>query len=277
MHLNGRWGKGLALLLVGTVVALGMACGGGGGGGDAVSGTITGIKISGDSGICGGTYSYIVFTAQGDEDDAGVVLILIAAGDVSAFFTDSTGENMATGTISGSTMTLSFSSEDGATVSIVLVCADGGASFSGAWTETGGGGDTPVPDPTTPSTPTPSPTPGTPTTPTPSPAPSPATGSSAFAGSMMGTWSGTCSGFPASGTFMFTIAADGSVSGSYSGDDSGPVSGSVSDAGGLTVGGAAGSSTWVGDITKTGDTLSGGGPWSDPDCSGTWSGSGPAA
>ncbi len=271
MRLNGRWGRGLALLLVGTVVALGMACGGGGGGGDAVSGTITGVKISGDSGICGGTYSYIVFTAQGEEDDAGVVLILIAASDVSAFFSDASGENAAVGTISGNTMTLAFSSEDGATVTVVLVCADGGASFSGSWTETGGGGGEPAADPTTPSTPSPA-VPSTPGPATPS-----APGSSAFAGSMMGTWSGTCSGFPASGSFMFTIAADGSVSGSYSGDDSGPVSGSVSDAGGLTVGGAAGSSTWVGDITRTGDTLSGGGPWNDPDCSGTWSGSGPAA
>ncbi len=277
MSLNGRWGRGLALLLVGTVVALGMACGGGGGD-DGVSGTITGIKISGDLGICGGTYSYIVFTAEGDEDDTGVVLILIAASDVTALFSDSSGENTAVGTISGNTMTLGFTLEEGGTVTVVLVCADDGASFSGNWTETGGAGE-PVPDPTTPSTPSPTtpstPSPTTPSTPSPTTPSAPA--SSTFAGSMSGTWSGTCSGFPASGSFSFTIAADGSVSGSYSGDDSGSVSGSVSGTGSFTVGGAAGSSTWVGEITRAGDTLSGSGLWSDPDCSGTWSGSGPAA
>ncbi len=105
-----------------------------------------------------------------------------------------------------------------------------------------------------------------------------AAGANPFQGSISGSWSGTCEGFPVSGGFSMTINAVGQVSGSYSGSESGSISGTVDASGNMSGSGSAGANSWTGHFTKSGTSLSGSGSWSGgAGCGGPWSGSGTAS
>ena len=106
-----------------------------------------------------------------------------------------------------------------------------------------------------------------------------------FQGGLTGSWSGTCreSGYSYSvmGGFSMSIDANGNVSGSYNGDDWGNISGIVKPTGEYNARGTAGEISWIGKISRSGNSLSGNGTWSGTadglSCSGTWSGSGTAS
>ena len=103
-----------------------------------------------------------------------------------------------------------------------------------------------------------------------------------FSGTLNGSWSGTCASiYPVNGTFSINIDGNGSVTGSYSGDDSGSILGTVDVNGNLIATGTAGGFSWLGQLTRSGDSLSGTGSWSGTaegySCNGVWSGSGTAS
>jgi hypothetical protein len=106
-------------------------------------------------------------------------------------------------------------------------------------------------------------------------------GGSSYAGTLTGTWCGTCwysqYSSSVSGIFSLKIDANGAVTGSYSGSDSGTITGTVSTTGSYSAG-SAGTISWSGTISRSGTSLSGDGIWQgiidDFTCSGDWSGTG---
>ncbi len=98
-----------------------------------------------------------------------------------------------------------------------------------------------------------------------------------YRGSLSGGWSGICPSFggaSVSGSFTLNIDANGVATGSYSGSQSGSINGTVNSGGTFYAGGGSGSGgvTWSGNFSLNGTILRGSGGWSDPDCSGAWSG-----
>jgi hypothetical protein len=110
--------------------------------------------------------------------------------------------------------------------------------------------------------------------------PAPVDEVSTYSGSMSGSWGGSCpDGEKEGGHFTMNIAPDGSVTGSFSGTSSGSISGTVDNTGDFSAGSGTGSGggTWRGQFTRSGDSLTASGTYSDTEgCSGTWSGSGNA-
>jgi hypothetical protein len=103
-------------------------------------------------------------------------------------------------------------------------------------------------------------------------------GTNPFHGSLGGTWQGTCPEGHYSGTFTLNIDSYGVTTGTYSGGGavSAPITGNVKLSGEFYAEGTAlGDVIWSGNFSITGPTtMSGNGNWSNPECSGTWSGTG---
>jgi hypothetical protein len=95
---------------------------------------------------------------------------------------------------------------------------------------------------------------------------------SALAGTLSGSWSGTVEGMPVSGSFTMNISANGVVTGSYGGAAGGSISGSVSGSGSLSASGSATGASWMGVIRSSGGVLSGSGSWSTQGGGGSWGG-----
>jgi len=97
---------------------------------------------------------------------------------------------------------------------------------------------------------------------------------SPFAGTLSGAWSGSCTFIDSvSGSFSFSILADGSVDGSFSGFNTGQISGSVTSTGDFSAAtGSAEEYIWGGSLIESDGLLSGSGTWTGSDCSGSWSG-----
>jgi hypothetical protein len=102
--------------------------------------------------------------------------------------------------------------------------------------------------------------------------------SATLQGTLTGSYSGKAPKGSESGTFSLTINSDDSVQGSYTGSNVGNFTGQVDTNGNFTASGSIGGSqvTWQGKLTRSGNSLSIQGNYSNPTGtrSGTFSGTG---